>query len=79
MLTCARNLRATIPGGNIDIAEHDSHMHLAFGEVYEFEEAIRKAREMTDASETLIIVTADHAHAVTLPGYLPVQKSLFSK
>ncbi|RCN30957.1 alkaline phosphatase family protein [Ancylostoma caninum] len=67
-----------VEGGNIDIAEHANQMHLAFAEVYEFEEAIRKAREMTDPSETLIIVTADHGHALTLPGYLPVEKSLFS-
>ncbi|KAK6751474.1 hypothetical protein RB195_003084 [Necator americanus] len=67
-----------VEGGNIDIAEHANQMHLAFAELYEFEEAIRKAREMTDPLETLIIVTADHGHAVTLPGYLPVEKSIFS-
>ncbi|KAK5967315.1 Alkaline phosphatase [Trichostrongylus colubriformis] len=66
-----------VEGGLIDMAEHDNWMHLAFSEVYEFEEAIRAAREMTNPSETLIIVTADHGHALTLPGYLPVEKSLF--
>ncbi|EPB70865.1 alkaline phosphatase family protein [Ancylostoma ceylanicum] len=69
------SLSTHVSGGNIDIAEHANQMHLAFAEVYEFEEAIRKAREMTDPSETLIIVTADHGHALTLPGYLPVEKS----
>ncbi|KIH66056.1 hypothetical protein ANCDUO_03615 [Ancylostoma duodenale] len=63
----------------IDIAEHRNEMRAAFVEVYEFDEAIRKAREMTDPSETLIIVTADHTHAVTMPGYLPVDKDLFGE
>ncbi|ETN74178.1 alkaline phosphatase family protein, partial [Necator americanus] len=66
-----------VEGGMIDVMEHTNQMHFAFGELYEFEEAIRKAREMTDPSETLIIVTADHGHALTMPGYLPVQESLF--
>ncbi|KAK5986636.1 Alkaline phosphatase, partial [Trichostrongylus colubriformis] len=30
-----------VEGGLIDMAEHDNWMHLAFSEVYEFEEAIR--------------------------------------
>ncbi|ETN72699.1 hypothetical protein NECAME_18711, partial [Necator americanus] len=63
--------------GAIDLMQHQNQMYLAFGELYEFDEAIRKAREMTDPSETLIIVTADHGHAVTMPGYLPVKKSVF--
>ncbi|CAJ0603380.1 unnamed protein product [Cylicocyclus nassatus] len=67
-----------VEGGNIDTAEHNNQMHLAFGELYEFEEAIKKAREMTNRSETLIIVTADHGHAVTLPGYLPANKTILS-
>ncbi|WKY06680.1 hypothetical protein Q1695_006678 [Nippostrongylus brasiliensis] len=51
-------------------------MNLVLGEMEDFEEAIRTAREMTDRSETLILVTADHAHAFTLPGYLNVNQSL---
>uniref|UniRef100_A0A1I7XAG8 alkaline phosphatase n=1 Tax=Heterorhabditis bacteriophora TaxID=37862 RepID=A0A1I7XAG8_HETBA len=66
-------------GGMIDQAEHENQMHLAFEELLEFDEAIKKARQLTDDSETLIIVTADHSHAMSLPGYLQVnQKSSFS-
>ncbi|VDM62819.1 unnamed protein product [Angiostrongylus costaricensis] len=72
-----RNPMARIVGGTIDIAEHENMMHVAFKEVYDFEEAIRKAREMTDANETLIIVTADHGHALTLPGYLDSDETIF--
>ncbi|KAE9418518.1 hypothetical protein Angca_003440 [Angiostrongylus cantonensis] len=66
-----------IEGGMIDIAEHENMMHVAFKEVYDFEEAIRRAREMTDVNETLIIVTADHGHALTLPGYLDSDETIF--
>ncbi|EYB92000.1 hypothetical protein Y032_0199g1661 [Ancylostoma ceylanicum] len=65
-----------VEGGIIDIAEHQNLINVAFAELYEFDEAIRKAREITDPTETLIIVTADHDHAFTLPGYLPVEERI---
>ncbi|VDM69041.1 unnamed protein product [Strongylus vulgaris] len=34
-----------VEGGSIDIAEHMNTMHLTFGELYDFEEAIRQALE----------------------------------
>ncbi|PIO56171.1 hypothetical protein TELCIR_22434, partial [Teladorsagia circumcincta] len=84
-----------VEGGLIDIAEHKNRMYDTFVEMHEFEEAIRenyswlvapeiyvmyiKARQMTDSSETLIVVTADHAHAFTIPGYVPLQESIFGK
>ncbi|KAK6043986.1 alkaline phosphatase family protein [Cooperia oncophora] len=65
-----------VEGGLIDIAEHENWMHVTFSEVYEFEEAVRVARGMTNPNETLIIVTADHGHALTLPGYSPTKETL---
>ncbi|EYC26181.1 hypothetical protein Y032_0010g1004 [Ancylostoma ceylanicum] len=67
-----------VEGGMIDIAEHRNQIRAAFGELYELDEAIRKAREMTDPSETLIIVTSDHDHAVTMPGYSPADVDLLN-
>lgn len=66
-----------VEGGLIDMAEHENWMHVTFSEVYEFEEAIRVARETTSSDDTLIIVTADHGHALTLPGYLPAVETIF--
>ncbi|KAJ1357094.1 hypothetical protein KIN20_015139 [Parelaphostrongylus tenuis] len=61
----------------IVIAEHENMMHEGFKEVYNIKEAIRKAREMTDAKKTLIIATADHGHALTLPRYLDSDERIF--
>lgn len=41
-LSLGESLSTDVSGGNIDIAEHANQMHLAFAEVYEFEEAIQK-------------------------------------
>ncbi|VDO70919.1 unnamed protein product [Haemonchus placei] len=68
-----------VEGGLIDQAQHGNSMHVTFSEMYEFEKAIRVAREMTNPNETLIIVTADHGHAFTLPGYLHAKQSLFEE
>ncbi|KAK5982129.1 hypothetical protein GCK32_015068, partial [Trichostrongylus colubriformis] len=66
-----------VEGSLIDIAQHANSMHGAFDEMREFESAIKEARRMTDPSETLILVTADHAHALTIPGYVPLRHSIF--
>ena len=42
---------------------------LALEEVVGFDEAIQRAVEVTDSSETLIVVTADHSHVVSMGGY----------
>jgi alkaline phosphatase len=34
-----------------------------------FDKAIEAALKMTDPEETLIIVTADHGHTMTMAGY----------
>ncbi|KAK6057058.1 hypothetical protein COOONC_05428 [Cooperia oncophora] len=64
-------------GGLIDVGQHLNSMHKTFAEMEAFEDAIRQAREMTDPSETLILVTSDHAHALTIPGYALLNESIF--
>ncbi|XP_073811727.1 alkaline phosphatase-like [Musca autumnalis] len=58
-----------IEGGNIDTAHHENKAGLALEETLEFEKAIQLARDMTDAKDTLIVVTADHGHPLTIVGY----------
>jgi alkaline phosphatase len=58
-----------VEGGRIDHAHHINNAYRALTDTIEFDRAIRAAHEMTDASETLIIVTADHGHAMVFAGY----------
>ncbi|XP_061398595.1 membrane-bound alkaline phosphatase-like [Musca vetustissima] len=58
-----------IEGGNIDTAHHENKAAMSLDETLEFERAIELAYEMTNPEETLIVVTADHGHGLTINGY----------
>ncbi|XP_060803267.1 membrane-bound alkaline phosphatase isoform X2 [Amyelois transitella] len=58
-----------VEGGRIDHAHHDSLAHLALDETVEYSKAVRKARSLTNDKDTLIVVTSDHAHTMTVAGY----------
>lgn len=58
-----------VEGGEIDIGHHENLAHKALDETVEFAKAIRKASEMTSEEDTLIVVTADHAHTMSMSGY----------
>ncbi|CAG9832093.1 unnamed protein product [Diabrotica balteata] len=58
-----------VEGGMIDQAHHRGHARKALGETIGFSDAIERALELTDSSETLIIVTSDHSHSMILTGY----------
>nr|XP_022910110.1 alkaline phosphatase-like [Onthophagus taurus] len=58
-----------VEGGRIDHAHHDNLAMKALDETVEFAKAIQKAKEMTNEEDTLIVVTADHAHSFTVNGY----------
>lgn len=57
-----------VEGGKIDQAHHQNHARLALEEMVELEKAIKEAVEIT-MDDTLIIVTADHAHSMIYNGY----------
>ncbi len=57
-----------IEGGRIDHGHHAGNAKLALTETVEFSNAIRRATEMV-GKDTLIIVTADHSHTLTMAGY----------
>jgi len=56
-------------GGRVDHANHAGNVHRTVTDGVAFAEAIQTAMDLTDPAETLIIVTADHGHAVALNGY----------
>jgi len=58
-----------VEGGRIDHAHHENKAKLALEETLELDRAVQAALEMVDPKDTLIMVTADHSHAVTLSGY----------
>ncbi|XP_053609337.1 membrane-bound alkaline phosphatase-like isoform X2 [Plodia interpunctella] len=58
-----------VEGGRIDHAHHDSLAHLALDETVEYSKAVKKARLMTNEEDTLIVVSSDHAHTMTVAGY----------
>ncbi|KAG8306582.1 hypothetical protein J6590_044571 [Homalodisca vitripennis] len=58
-----------VEGGRIDVAHHENKAHLALDETVELHKAVERAVSMTDEEETLIVVTADHAHTMNINGY----------
>ncbi|KRT84627.1 hypothetical protein AMK59_891 [Oryctes borbonicus] len=58
-----------VEGGRIDHAHHDTKAQKALDETVEFHKAIQTAVEMTDEEDTLIVVTSDHAHTMSISGY----------
>lgn len=59
----------TVEAGRVDHALHDGNLHRAVTDGVAFAEAVAKAAELTNAQDTLIIVTADHEHAIAFNGY----------
>lgn len=58
-----------VEGGKIDHAHHESNAHRALDDFVVFDEAIGMGDYLTDESDTLIVVTADHSHVFTIGGY----------
>jgi len=57
-----------VEGGRIDHAHHMGNAYHALDETREFANAVRAALNATDSKDTLIIVTADHSHTLTISG-----------
>ncbi|KAE8747638.1 hypothetical protein FOCC_FOCC005617, partial [Frankliniella occidentalis] len=57
-----------IEGGRIDHAHHYNNAYRALDETLALESALLAAMELVDITETLIVLTADHSHVLTLGG-----------
>lgn len=58
-----------VEGGRIDHAHHDAQAERALDETVEFGKAIDLARKRTSETDTLIVVTSDHSHTMSIAGY----------
>lgn len=56
-------------GGRIDQAHHYNRGHIALIETTVLSDAVSQAVKMTNENETLIVVTADHSHTLSIGGY----------
>ncbi len=61
---CEKGFVLIVEGGLIDIALHRRDLEAAIRETYIFDRAVKKVLEMVELDDTLIVVTADHGHAV---------------
>lgn len=58
-----------VESGRIDHGHHQGQAEYALKETQAFSDAIAAALEMVDLNETLVLVTADHSHTMTIGGY----------
>ncbi len=57
-----------VEGGKIDHGHHDGSAYRALTETLELSNAVRAALGRVDPAETLILVTANHGHTMTMGG-----------
>lgn len=58
-----------VEGGRIDHGMHWGRPRKALEELVAMEEAVRETLDEVDLQETLVVVTADHSHVMTMNGY----------
>ncbi|WP_193190843.1 alkaline phosphatase [Microbulbifer taiwanensis] len=58
-----------VESGRIDHGHHAGNAYSALHDAIAFSDAVRAATEKVDLKETLILVTADHSHVLTIAGY----------
>jgi alkaline phosphatase len=58
-----------IEGGRIDHASHESNAYRTLSDGVALNEAVKAVLRKVDLNETLIVVTGDHSHTLTIAGY----------
>ncbi|MDZ7825853.1 MAG: alkaline phosphatase [Gammaproteobacteria bacterium] len=58
-----------VEGGRIDHAHHAANAWRALTDTIALSDAVERATELTSEDDTLILVTADHSHTMTISGY----------
>jgi len=58
-----------VEAGRIDHAHHGGNAYRALTDTVALSDAVRAALDSVDLDETLVVVTADHSHVLTIAGY----------
>lgn len=58
-----------VEAGRIDHAHHEGNAYRALSDTVALSDAVKKVLEKVDLNDTLVIVTADHSHTMTMAGY----------
>jgi alkaline phosphatase len=58
-----------IEGGRIDHGHHASNPYRALSDAQQFSRAVEAVLKSVDLNDTLVLVTADHSHTLTMAGY----------
>jgi alkaline phosphatase len=58
-----------VEGGRIDHGSHAGNAYRTLSDTVALSDAVKKALEKVDLKDTLVIVTADHSHTLTIAGY----------
>lgn len=58
-----------VENGHIDHGHHETNAYLALTDAQAFAQAVETALSKVDLNETLVLVTADHSHPLTIVGY----------
>ncbi|XP_037956287.1 membrane-bound alkaline phosphatase [Teleopsis dalmanni] len=66
-----------VEGAKIDMAHHDTRAQKSLEDTAEFARAVQLARNMTSISDTLIVVTSDHSHTMTINGFPYRKQNIF--
>lgn len=69
----------SVEAGRIDHGHHSGNAYRALHDAIALSEAVQTALEKTDPRETLIIVTADHSHVMSIAGYPQRGNSILGK
>jgi alkaline phosphatase len=58
-----------VEGGRIDHAHHAGNAYRSLTDAVAMADAVQVAMDLTDEADTLLLVTADHSHTLTISGY----------
>lgn len=58
-----------VEGGRIDHAHHAGNAYRSLTDAVAMADAVQAAMDLTSEADTLILVTADHSHTLTISGY----------